>query len=40
MPGMTPASGFPKMWEATGLPLPALMDRIIETALRKRPGLR
>jgi D-alanine-D-alanine ligase len=40
MPGMTPASGFPKMWEATGLPLPALMDRIIETALKKRPGLR
>jgi D-alanine-D-alanine ligase len=40
MPGMTPASGFPKMWEATGLPLPALMDRIIDTALKKRPGLR
>ena len=40
MPGMTPASGFPKMWAATGLPLPQLMDRIIETALKKRPGLR
>ena len=40
MPGMTPASGFPKMWAATGLPLPQLMDRIIETALNKRPGLR
>jgi D-alanine-D-alanine ligase len=40
MPGMTPASGFPKMWEATGLPLPQLMDRIINTALQKRPGLR
>ena len=40
MPGMTPASGFPKMWAATGLPLPQLMDRIIETALHKRPGLR
>ena len=40
MPGMTPASGFPKMWAATGLPLPHLMDRIIETALHKRPGLR
>jgi D-alanine-D-alanine ligase len=40
MPGMTPASGFPKMWEATGLPLPALMDRIVATALHKRPGLR
>ena len=39
MPGMTPASGFPKMWEATGLPLPQLMDRIIQTALAKREGL-
>jgi len=39
MPGMTPASGFPKMWEATGLPLPQLMDRIIQTALRRRPRL-
>ncbi len=40
MPGMTPASGFPKMWAATGLPLPELMDRIVATALNKRPGLR
>jgi D-alanine-D-alanine ligase len=40
MPGMTPASGFPMMWAATGLPLPQLVDRIIATALRKRPGLR
>jgi D-alanine-D-alanine ligase len=36
MPGMTPASGFPLMWAATGLPLPQLIDRIIQTALRKR----
>ena len=40
MPGMTPASGFPMMWAASGLPLPLLVDRIIQTALRKRPGLR
>jgi D-alanine-D-alanine ligase len=40
MPGMTPASGFPMMWAATGLPLPQLIERIIQTALRKRPGLR
>jgi D-alanine-D-alanine ligase len=39
MPGMTPASAFPMMWAATGLPLPQLIDRIIQTALRKRPGL-
>jgi D-alanine-D-alanine ligase len=38
MPGMTPASGFPMMWAATGLPLPQLIDRIIQTALRKRSG--
>jgi D-alanine--D-alanine ligase len=35
MPGMTPASGFPKMWAATGLPLPQLIERIIQTALAK-----
>ena len=40
MPGMTPASGFPMMWAATGLPMPQLIDRIIRTALRKRPGPR
>jgi D-alanine-D-alanine ligase len=40
MPGMTPASAFPMMWAASGLPLPQLVDRIIQTALRKRPGLR
>jgi D-alanine-D-alanine ligase len=38
MPGMTPASGFPLMWAASGLPLPQLIDRIIQTALRKRSG--
>lgn len=38
MPGMTPASGFPRMWAATGLPLPELIDRIIATALSKPLG--
>jgi D-alanine-D-alanine ligase len=38
MPGMTPASGFPMMWAASGLPLPQLVDRIIQTALRRRSG--
>jgi D-alanine-D-alanine ligase len=36
MPGMTPSSGFPMMWAATGLPLPQLIDRIVTTALAKR----
>jgi D-alanine-D-alanine ligase len=40
MPGMTPASGFPKMWAATSLPLPRLIDRIIQTALAKPGGPR
>src|ERR1700750_2102177 len=39
-PGMTPASGFPMMGAASALPLPHLVYRIIQTALRKRPGLR
>jgi D-alanine--D-alanine ligase len=40
MPGMTSASAFPMMWAATGLPPQQLWDRIIQTALAKRPGLR
>jgi D-alanine-D-alanine ligase len=36
MPGMTPTSGFPMMWAASGLPLPQLIDRIVTTALAKR----
>jgi D-alanine-D-alanine ligase len=37
IPGMTATSYFPKMWEATGLPMPQLLDRMIATALRRRP---
>ncbi len=40
LPGLTPGSGFPLMWEATGLPLPQLVDRILQTALRRPLGLR
>jgi D-alanine-D-alanine ligase len=40
MPGMTPSSGFPMMWAATGLPLPVLIDRIIAAALAKPDGPR
>jgi D-alanine--D-alanine ligase len=38
IPGMTSTSYFPKMWEATGLPMPKLLDRMIATALRRRRG--
>jgi D-alanine-D-alanine ligase len=40
IPGMTAASYFPKMWEASGLPPAKLIDRLITTALCKRSGLR
>jgi D-alanine-D-alanine ligase len=40
MPGFTPASAFPKMWAATGLDYPALVDRLIHTALDRPTGLR
>ncbi|HTR90652.1 MAG TPA: D-alanine--D-alanine ligase family protein [Trebonia sp.] len=40
MPGMTPSSGFPMMWAASGVPLPQLIDRIIITALAKADGPR
>ena len=40
IPGLSPASYFQKMWEATGLPFPQLIDRLLQTALRKGTGLR
>ncbi len=39
MPGLSPASYFQKMWEASGMPFPELIDRLLQTALKKRPGL-
>ena len=40
MPGLSPASYFQKMWEASGMPFPQLIDRLLQTALKKRRGLR
>ncbi len=40
MPGFTPTSVFPRVWAASGIPYPALVDRLVQTALRRRPGLR
>ena len=40
IPGLSPASYFQKMWEASGLPFGQLIDRLLQTALKKRPGLR
>ncbi len=39
MPGFTPTSMFPRMWAATGLEYPKLVDRLIRTALRRGTGL-
>lgn len=35
LPGFTPISMFPKMWEAAGLPLDALLDRLVKSAFRR-----
>ena len=40
MPGFTPHSMFPRMWAASGLDYPALVDRLIELALARPVGLR
>jgi len=34
IPGFTSISMYPKMWEASGLPYPQLIDRLIELALQ------
>ena len=40
LPGFTPLSMFPRMWAATGLDYPALVDRLITLALARDTGLR
>jgi D-alanine-D-alanine ligase len=40
MPGFTPSSMFPRMWAATGLGYPELVDRLIQLALQRDTGLR
>jgi D-alanine-D-alanine ligase len=35
IPGFTPISMFPKLWEASGLPYPRLLDRLIELAFER-----
>jgi D-alanine-D-alanine ligase len=35
LPGMTPTSAFPKLWEATGVPWPQAVDRLLEIALER-----
>jgi D-alanine-D-alanine ligase len=40
MPGFTPNSMYPRMWAATGLSYPELIDELIQLALARRTGLR
>ncbi|WP_042373754.1 D-alanine--D-alanine ligase family protein [Streptacidiphilus neutrinimicus] len=40
MPGFTPISAFPKMWEASGIAYPQLVDHLLQAALRRSTGLR
>jgi D-alanine-D-alanine ligase len=35
IPGLTDVSGYPKMWEASGLTFPQVVDRLIELALER-----
>ncbi len=35
IPGFTPISIYPKLWEATGMPYPQVLDRLIELALER-----
>ncbi|MEV4440409.1 D-alanine--D-alanine ligase family protein [Streptomyces sp. NPDC049577] len=40
MPGFTPISMYPRMWQETGVSYPELVDLLIQAALRRPTGLR
>jgi D-alanine-D-alanine ligase len=40
MPGMTPISMYPQMWQASGISYPELVEKLIQAALRRSTGLR
>jgi D-alanine-D-alanine ligase len=40
MPGFTPFSMYPRMWEASGMSYPELVDELIQLALERPTGLR
>ena len=40
MPGFTPISMFPRMWQASGMEYPELVDHLVRDALRRGTGLR
>jgi D-alanine-D-alanine ligase len=40
IPGFTRLSAYPRLWEASGLPYPKLVDRLIELALERHAAKR
>ncbi|MER5728567.1 D-alanine--D-alanine ligase family protein [Streptomyces sp. NPDC002138] len=40
MPGFTPISMYPRMWQESGIEYPELVDRLLQAALRRSTGLR
>ena len=36
IPGFTRISMYPKLWEASGLPYPQLVDRLIELGMERK----
>ncbi len=40
MPGFTPFSMYPRMWAASGIDYPTLIDELLALALERRTGLR
>jgi D-alanine-D-alanine ligase len=40
MPGFTPHSMYPRLWAASGMTYPELIDELIDLALERRTGLR
>lgn len=40
MPGFTPISMYPRMWQETGVDYQELVDRLIQAALNRSTGLR
>ena len=35
IPGFTPISMYPKLWEVSGLPYPDLLDRLVTLAIER-----
>jgi len=40
MPGFTPISMYPRMWECSGVPYPQLVHELVQLALERPTGLR